>query len=390
LGRAKLDNPIAIATIHRLKSSGRSVTRPKKSGVTVVAKRPTEQPKLRVAFIGAGGIAGTHMKFFSASPRVQIVAMADPSDQAMDARAKDYTIPERFKDYKQMLAQIKPDVVSVCTPNGLHCENTIAALQAGAHVIVEKPMAMNAQEAQSMIDAAKKAKKKLVIGFQMRYSPNARFLRQQVEEGRFGKIMYARAQAIRRRGIPNWGVFGRKELQGGGPMIDIGVHIMEVAHYVMGSPRPIAATGQTFTYMGNKKSDVVSQWPNWDHKTYTVEDLAVGQIRFDNGAIMTIESSFVAHCPGVFNFQLLGEKAGGNYDPPTLWHDHGGYMLNSAPDFIPKGDFMDNFQAKINNFIAHIADDAPSLAPAEHGLMVQKMLDGVYRSAEKGKEVAID
>jgi predicted dehydrogenase len=224
----------------------------------------------------------------------------------------------------------------------------------------------------------------------MRYSPNARFLRQQVEEGRFGKIMYARAQAIRRRGIPNWGVFGRKELQGGGPMIDIGVHIMEVAHYVMGSPRPIAATGQTFTYMGNKKSDVVSQWPNWDHKTYTVEDLAVGQIRFDNGAIMTIESSFVAHCPGVFNFQLLGEKAGGNYDPPTLWHDHGGYMLNSAPDFIPKGDFMDNFQAKINNFIAHIADDAPSLAPAEHGLMVQKMLDGVYRSAEKGKEVAID
>src|SRR4029077_7615282 len=131
--------------------------------------------------------------------------------------------------------------------------------------------AMNAAEGQKMLDAAKKNKKLLVIGFQYRYDVRSRILRKAVEDGFFGKILFVRVQALRRRGIPNWGVFGRKELQGGGPLIDIGVHVIEMAHYVMGSPKPIAASGNTWTYMGNKKSDVVSQWPNWDYKTYTVE-----------------------------------------------------------------------------------------------------------------------
>ena len=115
--------------------------------------------------------------------------------------------------------------------------------------------------------------------------------------------MFVKCQALRRRGIPNWGVFGQKKLQGGGPMIDIGVHVIEMAHYMMGSPEPVAAAGNTWTYMGNKKSAVVSQWPNWDYKTYTVEDLAIGQIRFDNGSILQIEASFAgAHREGRLEF----------------------------------------------------------------------------------------
>jgi predicted dehydrogenase len=355
-----------------------------------MAKQTGKGRTLRMAFIGAGGIAGAHMKHTAGIPGVEFVGVADVVKEAAEKRGDEFSIPNRYTDYQQMLREQKPDAVSVCTPNGMHAPATIAALEAGAHVIVEKPMAMNAKEAQAMIDVARKRDRKLVIGFQWRFSSAAQFLRKQVSEGRFGDVMYVRAQALRRRGIPNWGVFGRKELQGGGPLIDIGVHIMEVAHFVMGSPKPVAATGQTWTYMGHKKSNVVSNWPNWDYKTYNVEDLAVGQIRFENGAIMTVESSFVIHGPGVFNFQIMGEKAGANFDPPQMFHDQGGYMMDSTPGYLPKSDFQGNFKLKMEDFVAHCMNDQPTMAPAEHGLMIQKMLDGLYASAEKGREVAIE
>lgn len=345
--------------------------------------------KLRVAMIGAGGIAGTHMAELSKMSDVELVAIADVNEKALSAKADEYKIPRTFTDYRKMLAEVKPDAVSVCTPNGLHCQPTIDALRSGAHVMVEKPLAMNAREGQAMLDAAKKSKRKLVIGFQWRYDPRAQFLRSAVAEGRFGKVLYARCQALRRRGIPNWGVFGRKELQGGGPLIDIGVHIMEVAHFTMGSPRPVAATGQTFTYIGNRKSDVVSMWPNWDYKTYTVEDLAVGQIRFDNGAVMTVESSFAGHLQDTFNFQIMGEKAGGNFDPPTLYTDAHGHMINATPAYLPTADFKGVFTKKMRNWVDHVLYDKPSASPGSDGLMIQKMLDAIYESAAKGREVSI-
>ncbi len=350
-----------------------------------------KKTKLRIAFIGAGGIAGYQMSYLAKMDDVEIVALADVNEEGMAKHAKTYNVSQTFADYNEMLAKANPEAVSVCTPTGLHAPNTIDALEGGAHVLVEKPMAMSAKEAQAMIDAARKDHRKLVIGFQWRYSPNTRFLRKAIDAGRFGKILYTRCQALRRRGIPNWGVFGRKELQGGGPMIDIGVHILEVTHFTMGSPRPVAASGNTWTFMGNKKSDVVSMWPNWDHKTYTVEDMAVGQIRFENGSILTIESSFVAHMEkDVFNFSIMGEKAGCTWDPPTIFRDDTGYMVNVTPGYLSPSGFGDHFQLKMRNFVEHVLYDKPTLAPAEDGLAVQKMLDGIYQAAEKGHEVRID
>lgn len=346
--------------------------------------------KLRVAFVGAGGIAGAHMKCYEPMDDVEMVAMSDISKKSMERWATEYGISNAFTDYKEMLKKVKPDAVSVCTPNGLHAEATIAALRAGAHVMVEKPMAMNAREGKRMLDTAKQKRRKLVIGFQERYAPRAAFLKQAVDEGRFGKILFGRVQALRRRGIPNWGVFGRKDLQGGGPMIDIGVHVLEVTHYVMGSPKPVSASGSTFTYLGNKKSEVASQWAGWDHKTYTVEDLAVGQIRFENGAIIHIESSFAAHIPeNVWSFQLMGEKGGGTLDPAQIFTDDYGHMVNVEPGWLKQADFGTMFESKMRNFVDHCLYNKPTNAPAEHGLMVQKMLDGIYESAAKGKEVAI-
>ena len=352
--------------------------------------------KLRMAFIGAGGIATSHLKALRAFDDVEVIGLSDVVEKNLEAKAEEFDIPVDglFTDYHKMLRTLKPDAVSICTPNGLHAPNAIAASKAGAHVIVEKPMGMNAGECKKMIAAAKAVKKKLVIGFQFRYDPKTRFLCKLRDDGVFGDIRFARVQALRRRGIPNWGVFGRKELQGGGPLIDIGVHALEMCHFSMGSPRPVAAVGMTDTYLGNKKSDVASRWAGWDHKTYTVEDLAVGHIRFDNGAVIHLESSFAAHHEhdGLIDFQLMGTKGGAKWGSSEVFTDQHGYMMNLKPDWLPDmpGGFSHYFTLKLRNFVDHVLYKKPTMAPAEHGLMVQQMLDAVYASADKGgKEVTI-
>jgi len=355
------------------------------------AKQEQTGKKLRIAVIGCGGISETQIKALKNFPDVELVGAMDTAPARLKLMEENYGFKNLYTDWKKMLKEVQADAVTICTPNGLHVEPTVDAAAAGCHVIVEKPMAMNVEECHKMIDACKKAGKKLMVGFQYRFHPNTDFLVRAREDGRFGKVMFVKCQALRRRGIPNWGVFGQKKLQGGGPMIDIGVHVIEMAHYVMGQPDPVAASANVWTYLGDKKSDVISQWPNWDFKTYTVEDLAIGQIRFENGAILQIEASFAAHIEkDVWNFTLMGDKGGCQWEPPMIFTDRAGTMVNEIPAFVgPKGDFPYMFNAKLRNFVDGCLHDAPLKAPGEAGLAVQKILDGVYRAAEAGKEVPI-
>lgn len=348
--------------------------------------------KLRLAYIGCGGVTQYHMTALKDFPDIEVVAGVDIDPARLKVMDEKWGVKKLYSDWTKMLKEVQPDAVSVCTPNGIHAAPAIDSSKAGCHVIVEKPMAMNPWECQQMIDAAKQAGKKLVVGFQFRYHPFTDFLLRARDEDRFGKVMFVKCQALRRRGIPNWGVFGRKELQGGGPMIDIGVHVIEMAHYVMGSPRPIAASGNTWTYIGDKPSQVVSQWPGWDYKTYTVEDMAIGQIRFDNGAILQIEAMFAGHIKeDVWNWTLVGDKGGCSWDPPGIFTDQDGTMVNITPGFLPKDtDFISLFRFKLRNFVDMCLHDAQTRAPGEAGLAVQKILDGVYRSAGEGKEVTIE
>lgn len=353
-------------------------------------KMQNRAPKIRLAFIGCGAISEAHLAAYKNIPEVDVVAGADIKSDRLDWLRDKHGIGAVFLDYRKMLKEVKPDAVDVCTPNGVHAPATIASLNAGAHVITEKPMAMNPRECQAMVAAAQKNKRKLAVGFQYRYHPATQMIKRARDEGQFGNIMYVKCQALRRRGIPNWGVFGQKRLQGGGPLIDIGVHIIEAAHYIMGSPKPVAATGNIWTYMGNKPSNVSASWPNWDWKTYTVEDLAIGHIRFANGAVMQIESSFAAHIEkDVFNFNLIGDKGGATWDPPSLFTDHCGTMVNIRPAFLENSDWVSQFLDKQRNFIHAIIDNSPLEAPGEAGLAVQKIIEGVYRSHAAGKEVLI-
>lgn len=359
----------------------------KKSAAASSKNQPAKR-RLRWAIIGTGNISGAHIDAIAQIPEIEIVAGCDIRPERLEwfkqrtgcANAKVYA------DYKEMLKKEKLDVVDVCTPNGVHCPATVAALEAGCHVITEKPMAMSPAECEKMIAAAKKAGKLLCAGFQVRYQPVVQICAKAREEGLLGDVMYAKIHAMRRRGIPNWGVFGRKELQGGGPLIDIGVHQIESCHFAMGEPKPVAASGMTWTFMGNKPSEVMSKWPNWDWKTYTVEDLAVGQIRFDNGAIMQIESSFCAHIPGRESqyWEIMGTKGAYSTKDATLYTDMAGAMVDSKVAYLPASEGPVDFVSKIRNFISGIMYGTPLCSPGEEGLAVQKILDGLYRSALKG------
>jgi predicted dehydrogenase len=348
--------------------------------------------KLRVAFIGCGGIAQVHIAALKEMPEVEIVAGVDIVSDRLKVMSEKHGVSAGYTDWKKMLKEVKPDAVSICTPNGVHAAPAIDAAKAGCHVMVEKPMAMNPAECKKMIEAAKKAGVKLAVGFQYRYHPYSQYLVKARQAGTFGDVMFVKCQALRRRGIPNWGVFGQKQLQGGGPMIDIGVHVIEMAHYVMGAPKPVAASGGTWTYLGNKPSDIASMWPNWDYKTYTVEDLAIGQIRFENGALLQIEASFAAHIEkDVWNFSLMGQKGGCNWDPPMVFTDRAGTMINEKPGWISdKTDFPSLFKLKLRNWVDACLKGTELTAPGEAGLAVQKILDGVYRAADAKKEVKID
>ncbi len=342
---------------------------------------------VRIGFVGAGGIARGQSEYLKKVPGARVFAVADINPAAVADFKKLYNPEHTFLDWRQMLALPGLDAVSVCTPNKLHCEPTVAALKAGKPVLVEKPMAMNAREAQAMVDAARKAKRLLQIGFQWRFTPAARHLRQRVASGGFGDILFVRCQALRRRGIPSWGVFGRKELQGGGPMIDIGVHILEMAHAIIGKPRPVSASAACYTYLGNKKPAALCDWGPWDYKTYTVEDLAVGFVRFAGGGTLAIESSFAAHIEkDIFTLQIMGSKGGATFDPLQIFTDDQGIMVNLAPAFTGRGD---GFDYKMRHFVECVRDGKTCEAPGEDGLAVQRMLDAIYKSAGLGREVRV-
>ena len=343
--------------------------------------------KLRVAIIGAGNISSRHIFAYSRIPSVEIVAGCDIKAERLAwfvqqpgcGRARTYA------DYRELLASERVDIVDVCTPNGVHHPVAVAALRSGAHVMVEKPMAMTPAECEEMIQVARRCGRLLSVGFQVRYSPVVQMCARAVADGLLGDLLYVKVHAMRRRGVPNWGVFGQKELQGGGPLIDLGIHQIESAHYAMGQPRPVAVTGRTWTFLGDRKSEVISKWPGWDYKTYTVEDLAVGQIRFENGMLMQVESAFCSHIAEDEGYwELMGTRGGFSSKDAAVYTDLAGTMVNMQAGYLPTYNYPHDMVAKMENFVSAVLNGTPLCVTGEEGLAVQKMIAGLYASAENG------
>jgi predicted dehydrogenase len=253
-------------------------------------------------------------------------------------------------------------------------------------VLVEKPLAINAAEGREMVAAARRTGRKLQAGLNNRFGSGPQALKRFIEAGELGNVYYARSQALRRRGIPSWGVFTQKDKQGGGPLIDIGVHILDLTLWLMGHPRPVAASGQTYTKFG-KREGVVGLMGQWDTKSYTVEDFGVGFVRFENGATLTLETSFAANLEKeIFNCELFGTEGGCSLSPLRLFFERNQTLIDATPVFLPQ---VHTHQAEIKSFVEAIRNDTEPVVTAEQGLMVTEILDAIYRSADEGREVRI-
>jgi len=345
--------------------------------------------KTRVAFIGTGSICqSVHIPAYVKHPDAEIVAICDINPDTLKKVGDNLDIAkkDRYLDYNELLKRTDFDMVDVCTPNYVHKDPTIKALLSGKHTICEKPIALNAIEGAEMVKAAKKSGKKLMIAYCWRWNSGAQALKRFVDAGAMGEIYYARVQALRRRGVPSWGVFIDKAKQGGGPLIDIGCHALDLTLHLMGHPKPIAASGNYYTKFGTKKG-TFGAWGAWDYDNYTVEDFAAGLIRFDNGATLVIESSFCANIEkDIFNTTLLGTEGGCEMSPLKMYREENQTLIDIAPVMLPN---VGTHEAEIIAFIDAIRNNKPSPVPGEDGLMVAKILDAIYKSSDEGKEVAI-
>ena len=354
--------------------------------------------KFRVGIIGTGGIAHCHMAGYKACPDVEVVALCD-----LDVRkAKDFGIEQGVPDarvyekYEDMLANEKLDAVSVCTWNAAHKAPTIAALNAGVNVICEKPMAMNRFEAQEMCDAAKKSGKLLQIGFVRRFGNDADILKTFIDAGSMGDIYYAKATYLRRNGCPGrW--FGDKTYSGGGPLIDLGVHVMDLVRYLCRNPKPVSAYGFTYDNLGFNRAAGGQTWMASNSCAvkefkYNVEDFVGAIVKFDNGLTLSVEASFnlnIKHDVG--NIELFGTKSGARIDPQIeFFTDMNGMLVDLKPSGDSSLSFNGLFENEIRHFVACAQGREECRAPAEDGVTLMKMIDAIYESASTGKLVNID
>ncbi|OPX24352.1 MAG: hypothetical protein B1H04_02275 [Planctomycetales bacterium 4484_123] len=341
---------------------------------------------IKVGVIGSGGISRVHLEGYQKSPYSEVLAVCDIDPARAKQRAEQFDVPYWFDSADELLKLREIQAVSICTPNYDHKGSTLKALRAGKHVLCEKPIAMNAREGQQMVAAAKKARKKLQIGLHMRFSAEAQYAKKVVEEGLIGKPYYARSLSIRRRGVPSWGVFGQKKLQGGGPLIDIGVHAIDLTWYLMGCPKPVAVAGKTYRTIGDKPGHVGRFGP-WDWKTYDVEDFAVALIRFDNGATMTVESAFCVNLPeDVLGAHVVGDKGGVATGPLKVQVEMGGHLVDCTPNDVKR---VDAHHAEVMAFVDAVVNGKAVPVPGEQALWVQKIIDAIYRSSEVNRELRI-
>lgn len=343
---------------------------------------------INVGMIGTGGIAvNQHMPSLAKQPDVKIAAVCDVNEEAAKRAAERFDVPHVFSDYTKLLEMDDIDAVHVCTPNFLHMPPTVDALNAGKHVMVEKPLARNASEGAEMVRAARANGKKLMVAQNMRFGPDAQCLKRFIDAGELGEIYFARVWALRRRGIPSWGVFTDKEKQGGGPLIDIGVHVLDLTLYLMGHPKPVAASGKTYTKIGNTPGHV-GVWGPWDHTKFTVEDYAGGFIRLDNGASIVLESSFAANLGDErMSASLMGTKGGAETSPLRIFGEQHGALIDITPVHLPS---WSSYEAEVRGFYDAIQNDTEPPVTGEQALDVMKILDAIYSSSEQDREVRID
>jgi predicted dehydrogenase len=320
-------------------------------------------------------------------PDVEIVAMCDVSAAAIKkAQARGIETKHIFKDYREMMRMPDLDAVVIGLPNYLHAPVSIAALKAGKHVLCEKPIAESVASGKKIVDAAKRSRKAFfMMGYNNRFRGDSQWLKKCVEAGELGRIYYAKCGWVRRVGIPgglSW--FTKKKEAGGGPMIDLGVHVMDLTMWLMGFPKPVSAFGASYAELGPRG---VGYWgkPSFG-KQYEVEDLAHGLVKFANGASMVVETSWAQHTEKERVYvELYGTEGGACLEPLTLFSSKNGGHSDAK---IQPPDVKQQ-EEELKHFIGCIREGKQPMCTAEQGLVTMKIIDGIYKSAKTGGVVKL-
>lgn len=333
--------------------------------------------KLRIGIIGVGGIAlGRHIPaFLKLTEWCEITALSDINLVRAKETAEKYNIPNVFEDYHDLFSTV--DAVCICTPNKFHAEITIAAFEAGVHVLCEKPMAISGTECEAMISAAKKAEKVLAIAYHFRFMREAQAAKNIMTE--IGRPLVARVQALRRRKVPGWGVFTNKDLQGGGSLIDYGCHLLDLALWLMGNPKQITVSGSTYNAL-SKTPDQVNLWGDYDHENFNVDDHVTAYIKFENGASMLFETSWAANIKDdLEHVSISGVDGGLSVFPLELYTAKKGMLANTEAAWLPGEEDPGLPQAK--NFVDACLGLDELVVKPEQALQVSQIIDRIYESS---------
>ncbi|MFB6364221.1 Gfo/Idh/MocA family protein [Paenibacillus elgii] len=347
---------------------------------------------LKVAVIGAGSISEMHFTSYQNHPEVELVAVCDLVEERARQAADKFGAKKVYTDYRELLADPEVEAVSICTWNNSHGEISIAALEAGKHVLCEKPLCTTVDKALEVEAAVRRSGKLLQVGFVRRYGTNTKVLKKFIDAGELGEIYYAKASYLRRLGNPG-GWFSDIERSGGGPLLDIGVHVIDLCWYLMGRPKVKSVTGNTYKKLGNR-SNVQNlsyyQAADFDASKNSVEDMANALIRFENGASLMVDVSFTLHAKSnEVAVKIFGERGGAEVEPDfTIITEKHDTILNVTPQIDNSTfDFVAGFQNEINTFVDCCLGRAELISPVEDGVELTKIISGIYESSEKGIEI---
>lgn len=350
--------------------------------------------KIKIGIIGAGNIGNVHAKEFSAlSELCEITAITDVYLPLAKERAAAYGIQHVFSSPEELIVHKDVDAVIIAVPNQHHAPLAIQAIEAGKHVLIEKPMAINSFEARRIYEASCKANVTVMIAHQMRFEAVPMEIKQQVERGELGRIYTAKTGWFRRKGIPGWGTwFTQMNQSGGGPLIDIGVHMLDLALYLMGNPKPVSVYGATYAEFGPKRKGI-GNWgtPNWDG-IYDVEDLATALIKMEDGSTLSLDVSWAVHMDtdNAPFIHLMGSEGGASYKAGA------GKLLTekfNAPLetelMLPEVD--EGERARLSrHFLTCIQEGKEPITSALSGYTNNLILDAIYESSRTGHEVKLN
>jgi len=349
---------------------------------------------LRIGIIGCG-VGVFHAASWAQEPRAKIVALAGLEPDRCRKICQQHDIPSLYADYQELIAQPDIDAVSIAVPNYLHLPVALAALAAGKHVLLEKPIGLNAGEGERIVRVASDAGRVLGIFLSKRHAADMDRLHAYVQTGALGEIYYARAFWMRRSGIPGLGAwFTRKELAGGGPLIDLGVHVLDMALYAMGNPNVLTVSAATFAKFGPKgrggRPGGALQAGADDR--YGVEDLATAFLRTDTGAAIQLEASWASYS-GVtdeYGISLMGDRGGAEIRVNDYVKTGTLRLFGDAADVSPHVQPHDEHLQIVTRFVDSILNGVPMSPDGEEGLRLTRVIDAIYASADQGRELRLD